>query len=144
MAQLKSLSINGSPVADFIVQQGTQTETATGTQYSSKSSSGEATSGSVTWYWEKWNSGIAKCYGEITVTDATTAGQVNTITANLPSNLFVSRLRPVCSMSDWTIDNVYENPVTDILSQLRLAYFARGASSSIAHNFTVIIYGKWK
>lgn len=144
MAQLQSLSIGGNTVADFIVEQGTETGATTGTQYSSTSSSGEATSGTITWYWEKWNSGIAKCYGEFTITDTTTAEQVNSITANLPSGLFISRLRPICSMSDWTIDNIYENPVTDTLSQVRLAYWARKAATNIEHKFAVMIYGKWK
>lgn len=145
MAQLQSLSIGGNTVADFIVEQGTETGTITGTQYSSTNPNGEAISGTVTWYWEKWNSGIVKCYGELTITDTTTAEQVNSITANLPSGLFISRLRPICSMSDWTIDNVYENPVTtDTLSQLRLAYWARKAATNIEHKFTVMIYGKWK
>lgn len=143
MAQLKSLTIDGNPMADFIVEQGTETNTITGVQYSSSSSSGTATSGTVTWYWEKWNSGKAICYGEIIISDTTTAGQSNSLTADLPSGLFVSRLRPVCSMSDWTIDNIYENPAPNKLSQLRLAYFAR-AAADIEHTFTVIMYGKWK
>lgn len=141
MAQLKSLSILGKPVVDFIVEHGNEEASAAGSQYST--SGNIATSGSATWYWEKWNSGTAKCYGEISVEDTTTAGQVNSITANLPSGLFISRLTPVCSMSDWTIDNVYENPATDTLSQLRLAYFAR-AAAKIQHKFAVVIYGKWK
>lgn len=141
MAQLKSLSIGGNSVADFIVEQGHGETSATGDQYSP--SGNITTSGSATWYWEKWNSGIAKCYGEISVEDTTTAGQVNSITANLPSGLFISRLRPVCSMSDWSIDNVYENPVTDTLAQLRLAYWAR-AAATVQRKFAVVIYGKWK
>ena len=40
MAQLKSLSIDGNPVVDFIVEQGT---------------SGD-------WTYRKWNSGIAECW----------------------------------------------------------------------------------
>ena len=144
MAQLKSLSIDGNPVADFIVEQGAETGTTSGKQYSSTNSDGVTTSGTVTWYWEKWASGIAKCYGELVTTDSVTAEQVNSITADLPSGLFTSRLRPICSMSDWTIDNVYENPVSDTLSQVRLAYWARKAASNIEHKFTIMIYGKWK
>lgn len=144
MAQLQSLSIGGNTVADFIIKQGTETGTTTGIQYSSTNPNGETISGTVTWYWEKWNSGIVKCYGEFIITDTTTAEQVNSVIANLPSSLFVSRLRPICSMSDWTIDNVYENPVTDTLSQVRLAYWARKAATNIEHRFTVMIYGKWK
>lgn len=41
MAQLKSLSILGKPVVDFIVEQGT----------------------SGIWTYRKWNSGIAECWG---------------------------------------------------------------------------------
>lgn len=41
MAQLKSLSIGGNTVADFIVEQGT----------------------SGIWTYRKWNSGIAECWG---------------------------------------------------------------------------------
>lgn len=141
MAQLNSLSIGGSPVADFIVERGHEGTSAAGSQYNA--SGNITTSGSATWYWEKWNSGIAKCYGEISVEDTTTAGQVNSITADLPSGLFVSRLRPVCSMSDWSIDNVYENPVTDTLSQLRLAYWAR-AAATVQRKFSVVICGTWK
>lgn len=144
MAQLQSLSIGGNTVADFIVEQGTETGTTTGIQYSSTNPSGQVISGTVTWYWEKWNSGIVKCYGELIITDTVTAEQVNSVIANLPSGLFISRLRPICSMSDWTIDNVYENPVTDTLSQMRLAYWARKAATNIEHRFTVMIYGKWK
>lgn len=51
MAQLKSLSIGGNTVADFIVEQGT----------------------SGIWTYRKWNSGIAECWGRssgtIDVTD---------------------------------------------------------------------------
>ena len=39
MAQLKSLTIDGNPMADFILEQGTETNTITGIQYSSSSSS---------------------------------------------------------------------------------------------------------
>lgn len=142
MAQVKTLNINGSDVADFIIEQGTETVTCKGDMYSS---SGRVTTGTgtTTWFWEKWNSGIAKCWGEFTVTDTTTANQYNALKAPLPRGLFKSRLMGLCSMSDWTIDSTYDNTRDNLLTEFQLVYWAARASTS-TRKFTVYIYGTWK
>lgn len=142
MAQVKTLNIDGSYVADFIVEQGTETVTCTGDQYSS---SGRITTGTgtTTWFWEKWNSGIAKCWGEFTIHDTVTANQYNALKAPLPSGLFKSRLMGICSMSDWTIDSTYDNSRDNPLTEFQLVYWAARASTA-TRKFTVYMFGKWK
>lgn len=142
MAQLNSLSIGGSPVADFIVERGTSSVAATGDQYTS-SGRITITGGTAKWYWAKYNSGVVECWGELTISDTTTEGQYNAIKAALPSNLFKTRLMAICSMSDWTIDSTYDNSRDNPLTEFQLVYWAR-KSNTTDRKFTVHMYGTWK
>ncbi len=61
MAQVKTLNINGSDVADFVIEQGT----------------------SGIWTYRKWNSGIAECWG-------TSSGTTSITTQWYQATMYVS------------------------------------------------------
>lgn len=140
MAQVKTLNINGSDVADFVIEQGT----------------------SDIWTYRKWNSGIAECWGTSSGTTSITTQwyQATMYVADTvfcekyPSNLFVSRPNIQVTaqangdgMASWLYaENVKELPTGYTLlnstGPYRIARPTQAASAP--YNIYWHALGKWK
>lgn len=133
-----SLTIQDNPLVDYVIEEGT-----------------EAMGSNGTWYWRKWNSGRAECYGcrNFGVTSVTTAYgglfRSETFTQSLPSGLFTAipdvidiSLRQATTYGGWIVRHEETKPTK---SDAGSFIIVRPASANIgaAHvSFNVI--GRWK
>lgn len=127
----------GSPMVDFIIEQGT-----------------EAMGTNGTWYWEKWASGKAVCYGRrnfgaMAVT--TTWGslyQSESFTQALPSGLFASTPLSIniefndANYGGWIARDGASSPNTSSSGSFRVL---RASSATLSRSWiTFNIIGRWK
>jgi hypothetical protein len=131
------VSFSGSPMVDFVVEQGTASMGSNGT-----------------WYWQKWNSGKAECYGLRNYGNmgvSTAFGGLYRSAAfqqSLPSGLFVSA--PECcninyagSSSDWAAFIMPRLPASTTNSCG--FYVLRPESGTISQaKISFHILGRWK
>lgn len=120
-------SINGTAIADFIVDQGTD----------------------GMWVYRKWNSGIAECWGRVSVASHTynANGGYYNVTGAPPTGLFVSGSNPVLSATGGITGNVQTNIGFTFASNVNIqTYLINRNTSAVTNTAWVCWYlvGKWK
>lgn len=127
MAQLKSLTIEGNPMTDFVVEQGT----------------------SGNWTYRKWASGISECWGTFNINvlfknESGSSYFTDDLSVSVPSGLFIENGVVNMNCQDyWSwIGRVYMQISTESVN-FRLA---RGSNYTTAFDTRVDISvkGKWK
>jgi hypothetical protein len=133
------VSIEGSPLQDYIIEQGTAAMGSNGT-----------------WYWSKWKSGKAECYGcrnygNMGITGAFGSCFISTyFSQELPSGLFSKapdviaiNVRNAANMGTWIIDNGTDiQPTATSTTYFRVASATSGTASQVYISFNII--GRWK
>lgn len=131
------LTIQGSPLADFVIDTGT---TAMGTN--------------GTWYWRKWKSGRAECYGRRNYgTMAVTTGwgglfRSESFTQSLPSGLFTAAPEAIdislssADFGGWICKHETSNPTASSTGGFIVVRPASATLSQAYIGFNVI--GRWK
>lgn len=126
MAQVKTLNINGSDVADFVVEQGT----------------------SGIWTYRKWNSGIAECWGmtPVNVLCKNSSGScwfTDDLTIALPTGLFIENgvVNMICA-------DYWSWVARTCMSQAKNVTFRLARSSDYSIEYTTDVnisaMGRWK
>lgn len=121
-----TIVFNGSPLADFVVEQGTQGD----------------------WTYRKWNSGFAECWRNVGVTPTTVNG-TNSITMTLPFtfantnyNVAITPAKASMYIDRWG-DSATNGAVTHTTTNFTMAYnYAYGTAYNIS--FNIVVNGRWK
>lgn len=117
---------NGSKVADFVVQQGTQGD----------------------WTYRKWNSGFAECWRNVSVTPTTVNGN-NRIQMDLPFtfantdyNVTITPAKASMYIDRWG-DSATNGAITHTTTNFTMAYnYAFGTAYNVS--FNIVVNGRWK
>lgn len=132
------VSIEGNTIADFPIETGTASMGSNGT-----------------WYWRKWKSGRAECwgvrnYGNMGI--STAWGSLYTseaFTQSLPSGLFSGApiyidisIRQSTSYSGWVIGSASSAPTATSTGSFKIARGESGTAQQVYLGFNII--GKWK
>ena len=146
MAQLKDTTVNGtltigsSPVADFVIEQGTKA----------------TSSGGLTWKYRKWNSGTIECWGAISVnkemnSSNTTATAWNSVTFDKTLTGFPVTLKSTPrvylsnapgSKAQFFILGCGAN--TTHITNIEYARYNTTTTTAFAANIDVYVVGEWK
>lgn len=127
MAQLKSLSIGGNTVADFIVEQGT----------------------SGIWTYKKYNSGIVEMYAtpmangakadNLSVSNINSYKLPFTLSGNVSCNV------NVFSLEGWKIRKIYPKQITNANNLEVVMYTDPDQADTVTNIYiSIIIIGRWK
>lgn len=122
-----SYSLDGTKIADHVVEQGT----------------------SGIWTYRKWSSGIAECWGRVTVASRTYAanGGYYNVTGALPTGLFVSGSNPVLSATGGITSNIQTNIGFTFASDVNIQTYLINRSASTITNPAWVCWhltGRWK
>ncbi|MEE1084303.1 MAG: DUF859 family phage minor structural protein [Paludibacteraceae bacterium] len=117
---------NGSKVADFVVQQGTQGD----------------------WTYRKWNNGFAECWRNVSVTPSNVNAN-NSITMDLPFafantnyNVTITPAKAAMYIDRWG-DCATNGTITHTATTFTMAYnYAYGTAYAVS--FNIVVNGKWK
>lgn len=101
------------------------------------------------WTYRKWNSGIAECWGRVTVASQTYAanGGYYNVTGAPPTDLFVSGSNPVLSATGGITSNVQTNIGFTFASDVNIqTYLINRNTSAVTNTAWVCWYliGRWK
>ena len=119
------VKIQGSPITDFVVEQGT-----TGI-----------------WTYRKWNSGIAECWGKYNFTDITTSGQwagyyiASIASISFPTNLFAEY--PAVNVTP-LIGNYPGNIYCDGITNTVRVNLACHNETTVSGDIHISVRGRWK
>ncbi len=121
-----SIVFNGSKLADFVVEQGTQGD----------------------WTYRKWNSGFAECWRNVSVTPGNVNG-TNSIQMTLPFtfantnyNVTITPAKASMYVDRWG-DSATNGTITHTTTNFTMAYnYAYGTAYNVS--FNIVVNGKWK
>lgn len=132
------VSIKGEQLEDYVIEQGTESMGSNGT-----------------WYWRKWHSGRADCwgvrnYGNMAINTAWGALYTSgTFTQSLPSELFAATpghidisINRTNTYSGWVIGSSSDMPSKDTTGGFRVCRAEAATAGAVYISFNVI--GRWK